>query len=162
MKPFDLAAALAGEPVKLRDGDKAYVLKYLLNPMYNNNALIGYREFTDNAKEHPITWTVYGKYYNSSHHSLDIVGMWEEPKPTIKIGDIDVPEPEREPLRNSETYYVPVLSFRNLASSNTWDGVEFDLRRLERGLVHKTREAAEQHAKALLALTASEETNHDN
>lgn len=34
MKPFNLEKALAGEPVKLRGGQKAYI-KYVLGDEYN-------------------------------------------------------------------------------------------------------------------------------
>lgn len=156
MKPFDLAAALAGEPVVLRNGETAFVLKKLQSRSHNSEDIVGYRLTTDEY-ERPVSWSASGEYYENLEHDFDIVGMWGDPKPTLKIGDMDVPEPEREPLEKGETYYVPELSFSTLVSSDTWDGFEFDLCRLERGLVHKTREAAEQHAKALIGLVASKE-----
>ena len=156
MKPFDLAAALAGEPVVLRNGETAFVLKKLQSRSHNSEDIVGYRLTTDEY-ERPVSWSASGEYYENLEHDFDIVGMWEAPKPMIKIGDMDVPEPERRSLEKGETYYVPCISYPDIADSFSWNNDTYDIRVLKRGLVHKTREAAEQHAKALLAFTASEE-----
>lgn len=152
MKPFNLEEALAGEPVMLRNGQKAWVV-------------CDTRTLPLLAKtEHPINViTVHGSLHTTlpdgsfssviKFHSLDIVGMWEEPKPTIKIGDIDVPEPEREPLKIGETYYIPYLSHQDNINSLCWGNDMYDIRVLKRGLVHRTKEAAIQHAKVLIAIS---------
>ncbi|OTA16041.1 hypothetical protein Xbed_03513 [Xenorhabdus beddingii] len=73
---------------------------------------------------------------------------------TIKIGNIDVPEPVREPLADDTVYYVPVLnSSSEKPAIYRWDGVCFDNVMLERGFVHLDCESAEIHARALISLT---------
>lgn len=92
MRPFDLNTALAGEPVKLRNGQKAIVYyripdKYVFEdgkqPAFPLHGLIldseGYIELAD------VCWRDNGTYTHYPH-SYDITGMWEEPvKPQNKI-----------------------------------------------------------------------------
>jgi len=61
---------------------------------------------------------------------------------TIKIGDFDVPEPMRTDIGIGNKYFTP-----SLASACR------DYELLRNGLCHETSEAAEVHAKALIALT---------
>lgn len=72
---------------------------------------------------------------------------------TIRIGDIDVPEPLRVPPDEDTYYYTPCPSFAVVYERCLWDGGEFDLRQLENGLAHLTKEAAITHAKAIISLT---------
>ncbi|MDE9467530.1 hypothetical protein [Xenorhabdus bovienii] len=77
---------------------------------------------------------------------------------TIRIGNIDVPEPVREELKHGTVFYYPNL--RNMCrsrSDNFYMGTDFDKSMLQRGLIHLDRESAEIHAKALIALTANNE-----
>lgn len=86
MKPFDLEKALAGEPVKLRDGRKAYVLadtRDLFSYNLSYRCLVGVCSTVDNnnAYSGKMTWRYNGEYYNRLGESdYDIVGMWEEQK----------------------------------------------------------------------------------
>ncbi|MEQ1977477.1 hypothetical protein, partial [Xenorhabdus sp. SGI240] len=74
---------------------------------------------------------------------------------TIKIGDIEVPEPVREPLVDGANYYYPNISYGEFnCNSRPWSGSVCDKDRLSSGLIHLDRESAELHAKALIALTA--------
>ncbi|MBE8598088.1 hypothetical protein [Xenorhabdus sp. BG5] len=74
---------------------------------------------------------------------------------TIKIGDIDVPEPVREPLKNGTAYYCLDISFGTPdAVPHLWGKSTFDMARLSSGLIHIGRESAILHAKALIALTS--------
>lgn len=85
MKSFDLEKALAGEPVRLRDGRKAMFV-------YRTPEGI---EFTDSKENiypvlgiiyddfgrvvHRSWWTVDGRYESGNYDNrLDAVGMWEE------------------------------------------------------------------------------------
>ena len=75
-KPFDLGCALAGEPVKLRNGLKAYIYAKAPDILKREHPLAGYivddRIIDDN-------WCVNGMYYgDNGMHPLDIVGMWNE------------------------------------------------------------------------------------
>lgn len=72
---------------------------------------------------------------------------------TIRIGEYDVPEPMRDAPVVDSIYYLPVLD----GSDNravVWGDDEYDRKWLQLGLCHKTREAAELHAMALVSLTA--------
>lgn len=149
MKSFNLDAALKGEPVMLRSGEKAFVLGKCNKPMCTDEALIGYYVSTS-GHECAMTWMITGQIDGEDEQIGDIIGMWEE---TIRIGNIDVPGPERSPLKYGESYYIPTTYHNIYAIWQAWGDDPCDFRCLERGLVHKTREAAEKHAKALIALT---------
>lgn len=74
---------------------------------------------------------------------------------TIRIGTIDVPEPLRAVPSPGTVMHVVNLSASTGSSHITWEVGEYAVqdRLLARGLLHTTREAAEQHAKALLSFT---------
>lgn len=73
---------------------------------------------------------------------------------TIRIGEFDVPEPWRQPLDQGADYWLVdlvqgtagVMECSNFTPSTALTHVAL-------GLVHLTREAAEQHARALLSFT---------
>jgi hypothetical protein len=71
----------------------------------------------------------------------------------ITINGFEVPEPVREPLKMGEEYWMVALGSLNHCLTNIWGDNEADYRRLKRGLIHKTQEAAEKHAQALLSFT---------
>ena len=76
---------------------------------------------------------------------------------TIRIGEIDIPEPVREPLQHGEKYFVPYISSGDLSCGIfTWRFDEQDKEMMRNGIIHITEEAALAHAKALIALTAKE------
>ncbi|WFQ80945.1 hypothetical protein PXH59_07600 [Xenorhabdus sp. SF857] len=71
---------------------------------------------------------------------------------TIKIGDIEVPEPVREALKFGTEYHIPSIEY--LSYCFTWSDDRRDTERLQRGLIHPDRESAELHARALISLTS--------
>lgn len=73
---------------------------------------------------------------------------------TISINGIEVPAPEQQALDTGTIYYMPSLLNSTLFGCCSWDNDGEDKRTLSRGLVHLTKEAAEQHAKALLSFTS--------
>lgn len=85
MKPFDLKAALNGEPVKLACGKKAYVFYdlsryYELSEYVNGLPLNGIVMHEDNwEKKYHANWSLSGE---SIFDRYSIIGMWEEPKLT--------------------------------------------------------------------------------
>ncbi|WP_458118753.1 pyruvate kinase [Mannheimia haemolytica] len=99
MKPFNLEEALAGKPVRLRDGRKAHV-KYEIHEKYSGGSLYlisGYIVNKTGKKAEAVSWTKRGKFYDLANcfDNYDILGMWEEPKqPRIKV---DLPAPLKEP-----------------------------------------------------------------
>lgn len=74
---------------------------------------------------------------------------------TIRIGEYDVPEPMREAPGDSETFYLPAILSEGWYITHRWGGFQDQLAKLQAGLCHSTREAAEWHAKALISLTSS-------
>lgn len=71
---------------------------------------------------------------------------------TIRIGDIDVPEPVREALEIGQEYFVASPAMGG-GSQFMWNGCAHDLKFLRHGLIHLNREAAELHAKALILVS---------
>jgi hypothetical protein len=83
----------------------------------------------------------------------------------ITINGFEVPEPVREPLETGEKYWVvSITPFQDPTSTfcreYPWTYDDFDYIWLERGLIHRTQEAAEKHAKALLSFTEMEEARN--
>ena len=81
MKKFDLKAALNGEPVKLRNGDKAFIFKNILD-----TTVLGYKPdypLIGMVQNHSVvqTWTLDGRIsMRNDCADGDIVGMWKELK----------------------------------------------------------------------------------
>lgn len=73
MELLDIEKALQGHPVRLRNGEKAYVRHQEVEfPV--GRALFGYRESNSGVYIH-VSWTKQGK--NTASENLDIVGMWK-------------------------------------------------------------------------------------
>lgn len=76
MKPFDLEKALAGAPVILRDGSKAWVCAKRPDEVparedYDSRKLIGW--FEDGIA---ASWSIDGRYESDDDDTFDIIGMW--------------------------------------------------------------------------------------
>jgi hypothetical protein len=65
------------------------------------------------------------------------------------LAGVEFPEPLKAAPRAGSDYFVPNILGGLLG--DTWVATVVDLARLGNGLVHPTREAAEQHSLALLA-----------
>lgn len=102
MKEFDLKAALNGEPVMLRNGDKAYIFKDL-RTIFELKEKIRYPLVGININRCIVyAWSLDGQVplsSNTAHN--DIVGMFEEPKKQISVEDL--PKPFKP--KNGESYY---------------------------------------------------------
>lgn len=73
---------------------------------------------------------------------------------TIRIGDLDVPEPVRAALERGQKYWIVYFyGVGALACEATWNGDRTDDGWLSRGMIHLTREAADLHAKALILVS---------
>ena len=70
----------------------------------------------------------------------------------LKIGDIEVPEPVRDAgeMEHRGIYYTPYLGGWDFHMEYSWTAHEFDFNLLNKGLIHKNKEAAIAHAKALI------------
>lgn len=77
-KPFDLEKAIAGQPVLLRNGDKAFVRHYE-KELEVDYELQGY--VIRSSSNLTTTWTKEGYIYSGSVEASnqDIIGMWVEP-----------------------------------------------------------------------------------
>lgn len=74
-------------------------------------------------------------------------------KPQLVIGDRLVPVPEREAPAVGTPLFTANPHGENYYSTYSWSGDKSDLRWLERGLVHLTKEAAIAHGEAFTALS---------
>ena len=92
---------------------------------------------------------------------MDVIGepCWDADKEyrirprTIRIGDIDVPKPVREALSVGQQFFVVSPDFSEYTYSDVWDECHTDNHWISRGLVHLTKEAAIEHAKALILVS---------
>jgi len=126
-------------------------------------------QYAEDARRAPEPWLLWetrdpdlrSDYWSNLHQHP----RWEEdmeyrrkPEPvrTININGYEVPEPLQEAPKDGTPYWTPTLYQGDLTSPVTWRSDLVDLRVLQRGLIHLTREAAEAHAKALLSFTAKE------
>lgn len=76
---------------------------------------------------------------------------------TININGYEVLEPVRTKLNEEDAYYIPDALGYAFYISDWWSDTDQDLEFLNLGLIHLTKEAAIQHAKALLSFTAKED-----
>lgn len=97
MKEFNLDAALNGEPVKLRNGSKAFIcyklsrdFKYWDGSPINFNVWGYILNFNGDIAMLNATWKEDGKWtMDETKSDRDIIAMWEEPKISIE----DLPNP---------------------------------------------------------------------
>jgi hypothetical protein len=73
---------------------------------------------------------------------------------TITINGIKVPEPMREAPDVGQLYHVVALLNIQRFDSFVWDGSDSEQEWLDSGLCHLTKDAAYNHASALLSFTA--------
>ena len=73
---------------------------------------------------------------------------------TININGYEVLEPVRTKLNDGDTYYIPDIFSCDFYTADWWSDTDQDLKFLNLGLIHLTKEAAVQHAKSLLSFTA--------
>jgi hypothetical protein len=72
MKKFNAEEALKGAPVKLRNGQKAYIEKY------NEGVVSVYAGYVDDENDITTTWTNEGTEYCFVESQRDIISMWQE------------------------------------------------------------------------------------
>ena len=156
MKPFNLEEALAGEPVKLRGGQKAYI-KYVLGDEYNTNyplrGFVEYEKLIDgkiNTGEH--IWTLDGNFSTFEESEIDIVGMWEEPEQKRFVNGIEVPEPVSldDLIDGMRYWYVDLCDLNNVDCDDFYKSSGIDKKIISQKLVFETKEGAKAMVKALL------------
>lgn len=86
---------------------------------------------------------------------ISYIDNFKQKQKTIMIGDMEVPEPVREPLERDQPYYVTqsLADDQSCCKRYNWRGDAYDKTVLERGLVHLTKEAAKAHSKALIKVS---------
>lgn len=156
LKPFDLQAALKGEPVMLRDGGKAFVRHHETAEVVADSLRLWGVITTAGGIAALACWTKEGRFIGDVAASLDIIGMW--PKLTRIVNGFEVPAPEKESLKDGVLYYVPAPHCKDWTDWVYWvDGDDEDEHRLEHGLVFRSKEDATANAKAMLGIDPYEE-----
>ena len=108
-------------------------------------------KLTEDAKQHDRPWELWQHgdhevWVGCTTHPSWYKGHSYRRKPqTIMLGEYEVPEPCREPLRSGQKFWV-VNPFEG-PQGYTWDGSKEDFHALKGGFVHLTEEAAEKHYK---------------
>ena len=121
MKPFDLEAALQGEPVVLRNGKKAYIGMNLFDlgvlestTSYPLQGVVLEEDDSDFTNE---SWTLEGLRVKCNETDpFSIVGMWEEPTPTptpTPTVTVTLPKPF-QPKKGEEYYFIRQNGFGSL------------------------------------------------
>jgi hypothetical protein len=138
MKEFDLRASLNGEPVMLKNGQKAFVKFNLLDDVENLESrdavypLFGYR--FENNYVYTISWDLSGQSAHWATSEYNIIGMWEEPKISIE----DLPKPFKPDI-GDEFFY---LSVGTVQYCSFYSDINADLMR--NGQCFRTREDAQK------------------
>lgn len=152
MKEFDLEAALNGEPVMLRNGEKAYLVGRtpaaikMINMEYVQYPLVGYSVDANELVEiYFLNWTENGKLnILFEENNRDIIGMWEEPKKQISIEDLPKPFKPKE----TESYYYINGGCIGYRDEYRYSNL-FDKYAAENGACFRTREGAEMWLKLM-------------
>lgn len=157
LKPFDLEAALKGEPVMLRDGSKAFVRHHETEQKVGDDFRLWGVFFTDLNTCTTTSWTAQGKWRDDERdYALDIIGMYQK---TQMVNGFEVPAPETEKPEEGSVYYAPMPTNILLYQGALWSTcLTLNLRLLERGLVFLNKEDAIANAKAMLGIDPHEES----
>lgn len=148
MKPFNLHAALAGEPVRLRDGSKA-IIYYCVPDEFKidedgtlDSFPVKGMIFDEEGYilKSTVSWRKNGKY-RSSEASEDIIGMWDES--IINIKDL----PKAFMPKEGEIYYYihpHETNFYLDVHETSFDGCRFDEILYSTGNCFRTRKDAQK------------------
>ena len=140
MKEFNLEAALNGEPVMLRNGNKAYIFKDL-RAISELKGKIRYPLIGIDINGCIVyAWSLDGRVpisSNTAHN--DIVGMLEEPKKQISIEDL--PKPFKP--KDGEPFFYITGGFIAYESECCYTD-KFNIAAAERGGCYHTREDAQK------------------
>jgi len=119
-------------------------------------------EYAEVAKTNDKPWEEFeylsisnGRWYDMPEcDSFDVEYKYRRKTHTININGFEVPEPLRVAPGVGEKYFSVAMRSAS-AYEYMWLGDDTDLKEFKLGMVHKTREAAELHAKALLSFTTT-------
>lgn len=117
------------------------------------------RLYAEDAAECVEPWTRWEVCLSGGWEELTVQPSWaphfqyrRKPK-TVRIGEFDVPPPMREAPPVGTVVFVVTLMSLCAHAGFLWTDSEINKRSLKRGLLHRTHEAADLHAKALISLT---------
>ena len=85
-----------------------------------------------------------------THPAWDSKSNYRRVVPMSSIGGHKYPKAATTKLSNGDRYYYPFITNEDLFGSHIWYCDILDRANLKRGVVHLTKEAAIQHAKALI------------
>ena len=145
MKEFNLDAALNGEPVMLRNGQKA-IIYYCVHDNFKFNektpdafplkGMVFDKEgYLDDSS---ATWSRSGRF-SYSEDEWDIVGMWKEPTKQISIEDL--PKPFKP--QATQRYYYIYGGYIGCEDEGRKNNI-FDERAAEKGNCFRTKEDAQK------------------
>ena len=143
MKQFDLEKALAGEPVRLREGKKAFVIGRIPEGFIdsrgeeNSSPLRGFAVNNDNVIVHPsLSWDTAGQYLCDALSMDDIIGMWEE-----SINPEDLPKPFK-PKQDETYFYICAYNISRIDGFSIFS--TFDKATAENGQCFRTESDAQK------------------
>lgn len=115
-------------------------------------------QYAEDAKVHDEPWELWQRYATDTWIDCVSHPLWRSDsqyrrKPrSIIIGDIEVPEPVREPLTYGQEYFVPDVTTGS-PRRRTWAHDYNDSLALASNLVHLDQQSAALHAKALIEVS---------
>jgi len=126
----------------------------MLGDMSDKDVCVITKAWLSGALEHYYIsnniWLKYGAM------SLCKYSIYRTKKKTIKIGDMEVPEPFNGSLKDGDIYYYVDLYEDDLVYETNWANSYFDKILVTRGLIHLDKESAIAHAKALIKVSGGE------
>ena len=151
MKPFDLEEALAGKPVRLRNGNKAYIMAdYIEFFPLNIFRLQGVCLVGDSKTQYERNqWTEDGfsffknDKYSINNNPYDIIGMYEEPTPTVTV---TLPIPFK-PKVGEQYFYIGGLN--SMVSEGNFNNGIFEKLAISAGFCFRTEEDAQAWLNAM-------------
>lgn len=148
MKPFDLEEALQGKPVQLRNGNKAFIQTDLrklgLLESITPYVIKGISVASDGADWHEYSWTANGQSLEGYiNRDSDIIGMYEEPTPTITV---TLPIPFK-PKVGEQYFYIGGLN--SMVSEGNFNNGIFEKLAISAGFCFRTEEDAQAWLNAM-------------
>ena len=142
MKPFDLEEALQGKPVQLRNGNKAFIQTDLrklgLLESITPYVIKGISVASDGADWHEYSWTANGQSLEGYiDRDSDIIGMYEEPTPTITV---TLPIPFK-PKVGEQYFYIGGLN--SMVGEGNFNNGIFEKLAVSAGFCFRTEEDAQ-------------------
>lgn len=106
-------------------------------------------QYALDAQTHAEPWLLWEVYDSNVWFPLFSHPKWRKNN-QYRRKPIDGTKPLREAPAIGQEYFTPSLTMEQLANRHSWEDREYDNRFLSRGLIYLTKQAAQQHAKALL------------